>query len=255
MPKERGRKTHYPSWHHIMQRLEQQARLHLQLARAVPRMFRMRQQGSRSSGMPSSAEKDRLSLLIRSRLGIIYLDVVIYLSNTLISLVHCKRASMLAYGPFISLPHLLIAPLCFFIPKLTGRWLPRNSTKAVISVHARVRRSSHFSAPFNPPLCRGSLNPANPVSTGQYIIFRTHIPQPLRSPPLIPPSTQTPSRAPGAPLLPSASLYTTSLPDCRQQSRTLLRPIVPFPLSLSNGRAWLSGYLATMCLPSTLATI
>ena len=183
MPKERGRKTHYPSWHHIMQQQEQQARLHLQLAQAAPRMFRMWQQRSQSSGMPSSAEKDRLSLLIRSRLGIRYLDVVILLVKYP-NLARCKRAFMLAYDPFILLPHLLIAPLCFFIPKLTGRWLPRNSAKAVISVHARVRRSSHFLIPFNPPLCHGSLNPANPVSTRRYIIFCTHIPHPLRSPPL-----------------------------------------------------------------------
>ena len=159
--------------------------------------------------------------------------------NTLNSLTLYTKASTLAFSPSTLPSPPIIAPPCTYILKPTRRWSRMSSPKASTSAHPPVRRLNNSLVPSSHLHCHGPPNQANLENIALYIIFHTLIcllPLQLL---LILPLMQTCSHVHGAHSLPSALLFTTSLPDLRQQSVMLLRHITQYPSPLTNGLAFL----------------
>ena len=214
----------------------------------------MRKQGSRSSEVSSSSEEAKRSPPIRWRLGRLSSFTVTYLSNTPTSLVLCTTVSTPESVLFILPIPPLIVLLYTNTLKLTERWSPTSSRKAVTSAHVLVWRSRHLLARSSPLLSPGSQNLASLANTGPCTISLFLIPPPPRSLPSTAPLTLMLTHAPGVPSLPYASPSTTFHLAPRLPFATLLKPIAQFPSILISGLAWWSSCWTTTNSPSTFAT-
>jgi hypothetical protein len=224
--------------------------------RRVPqaRMFRMRTEIARSSGLPSRAGGLNPSHPFALQHGGDSSNPLAWsLATRTLSPLSCAalmRASS-AYRSHILLPTVPPSP-----PTTPTSLRPStsNSLPAVTWAHSPGKKSKRQSAPFNLHQSTLLRNPASPATSDWSRTFRILERASPSSHPSTRASAQTCSHARGAPSISSAFLLSTCPQAPREPVGTLRKHTAPLPWLRTSGLAPLSDYLSVTSSPLTRAT-